>query len=97
MKEELLLELKAKYPIGNIVVGKVIHHMPFGIFLDIKHPLAKGLIQITDFLDEGVMSQDQYPAIGEMVEAVVLEYVDNDNNQIWLSMKPSVLEKARQL
>jgi len=86
-------EIKTLYPVGSKITGKVEHHAPFGIFLDIGHPVVKGLIQITDFLDEGVMSPRMYPPIGHVIKAVVLAYTPDQRNQIWLSVKPSVLSQ----
>jgi hypothetical protein len=40
----------------------VTRHCPFGVFVDLGDPDATGLIQIVDFLDEGRMTPDQYPA-----------------------------------
>ncbi len=82
---------KKRFPVKSIVHGKVIEHKPFGIFVDINDPVARGLVQITDFLDDGCMTLDKYPSIGTTVEAVVLGYTDERRNQIWLGMKPSQL------
>ena len=46
-------EVKQRFPIGSRVVGKVSAHHPFGIIVDISDPIALGLVQITDFLDDG--------------------------------------------
>jgi hypothetical protein len=35
-----------------------------------------------------------YPDIGSPIGAVVIGYTEDDRNQIWLSVKPSVLQKA---
>jgi hypothetical protein len=35
-----------------------------------------------------------YPDIGSPIGAVVVGYTEDDRNQIWLSVKPSVLQKA---
>lgn len=82
------------YPIGSKITAIVEHHAPFGIFTDIGHPIFKGLVQITDFLDEDVMSADMYPPVGSKIEAVVLAFTRDHRNQIWLSMKPSILQDA---
>jgi hypothetical protein len=52
------------------------------------------LIQITDFKDEGRMTVDQYPDVGERITTVVLGFKES-GNQIWLGMKPSQIAKAR--
>ncbi|MGI4734883.1 MAG: S1 RNA-binding domain-containing protein [Janthinobacterium lividum] len=83
-------EVALNYPVGGIIQGNVMYHAAFGIFLNIGHPLLLGLVQIVEFVDEGVMTPDLYPAIGKKVSGVVLGY-NKDNNQIVLSMKPSRL------
>ena len=94
MNEALLNELKLLYPINTRVKCVVEHHATFGVFVDIKHPIVKGLIQITDFLDEGLMNVEKYPPTGATIEAVVLGYTQDDRNQIWLSVKPSLLNSS---
>ncbi len=56
--------IKQRYPIGTIIVEKVERHLPFGVFIDIADENVRGLIQITDFLDEGIMSSQNYPPLG---------------------------------
>ena len=90
-QKALISELKRDYPVNAMVEGVVCHHEPFGVFIDIGHSQAKGLIQIVDFLDEGTMSTDQYPPVGAGVKAVVLGHTEDGRHQVWLSMKPSKL------
>lgn len=80
--------LKATLTPGSIVQGSVRQHWPFGVFVDIQRIPFVGLIQITDFKDEGVMTPDEYPPVGSPVEAVVLGFKEI-GNQIWLGVKPS--------
>jgi len=87
-------EIMTDYPIGSVIKGKIEYHAPFGVFVDVGHPILKGLIQIIDFLDEGRMTPDQYPALGTEISAVVLGYTADKSNQIWLSVKPSIMKKA---
>lgn len=83
-------EVALKYPVGCIIQGTVMYHAAFGIFLNIGHPSLLGLVQIVEFVDEGYMTPDLYPAIGKEVSGLVLGY-NMDNNQVVLSMKPSRL------
>jgi ribosomal protein S1 len=83
-------EVALAYPIGSIIKGTVMYHAAFGIFLNVGHPLMLGLVRIVDFVDEGIITPDLYPAIGKEVRGLVLGY-DESNNQIVLSMKPSNL------
>ncbi len=50
--------------------------------------------RITDFVDTGDMTPEMYPDIGSPIGAVVVGYTEDERNQIWLSVKPSVLQKA---
>lgn len=54
----------------------------------------RGLVSITDFMDSERMTPEMYPDIGSPIGAVVIGYTEDNRNQIWLSVKPSVLQKA---
>ena len=41
-----------------------------------------------------LMTPEMYPDIGSPIGAVVVGYTEDERNQIWLSVKPSVLQKA---
>jgi ribosomal protein S1 len=83
--------IKTEYPLGDILEGCVVAHWPFGIFLDIGSSEVLGIIQITDFLDEGRMKMEMYPEIGTAVSCRVIGYTEAPPNQIWLSVKPSII------
>lgn len=85
---------KRRIEIGKRVRGIVTAHAPFGIFVDIGDSIATGLVQITDFLDEGRMTPEQYPPIGSEIEAITLGFTDDRRKQVWMSMKPSQLQDA---
>lgn len=87
-------QIKSRYKLGQFVQGQVEFHMPFGVFVKIDESLAKGLLKIPDFLDEGEMSEQMYPEIGATVGAVVVGYNESNCREIYLSAKPSVLHKA---
>jgi ribosomal protein S1 len=93
MDDQAWESIKAKYKRGTFVQGKVIKHMPFGIFLDIGEPGVKGLIRIVDFLDESAMSEDLYPELDSTVGGIVYEYSQKENGQINLDATPSVLHR----
>ena len=94
MNSQLWSQIKPKYQIGKLIYGKVEFHAPFGVFIDIGDEDVKGIIQISDFLDSGAMTPEMYPEIGSPVGAVVVGYTEDDRNQVWLSVKPSVLQKS---
>jgi ribosomal protein S1 len=77
MDEQTWYSIKAKYPIGTFIRGKVIQHQSFGVFLDIGEQGVKGLIRITDF--------------GVTVGGIIYENSDSENAQINLTTKPSII------
>jgi hypothetical protein len=86
---------KKRYPLGCRIRGTVLDHMPFGIFVDIGDPEALGVVLIVEFVDDGRMTPEMFPAIGESVESVVVGW-SNSTWKDWpcevgLSMKPSKL------
>jgi hypothetical protein len=91
MDEQTWYSIKAKYPIGAFVRGKVIQHRPFGIFLDIGEPGVRGLVRIVDFVDVGEMREDLYPPIGAIVGGIIYENTNSTNSQINITTKPSVI------
>ena len=91
VKEITWNAVKQSLNVGTQVIGKVLRHESYGVFLDIGYDY-EGLIQITDFKDENQMTTAEYPDIGEQIEAVVLGYKEN-SQQIWLGVKPSQLNK----
>jgi ribosomal protein S1 len=82
--------LKSALSLGTRVRGIVRGHEVFGIFVRIPNTPFDGLVQITDFKDEGRMTVEEYPVIGSEIDAVVLGFRDS-NQTIWLGMKPSQL------
>ncbi len=94
MSDQFWSEIKSKYRLGELLHGTVAHHAPFGIFVRLEDEAVQGLVQITDFVDSGDMSPEMYPDIGSPIGAVVVGYTEDDRHQIWLSVKPSVLQKA---
>jgi ribosomal protein S1 len=77
-----------------LIHGRVEYHAPFGIFVDVGDDTVRGIVQITDFVDSGDMNPEMYPDIGSPIGAVVIGYTEDERNQVWLSVKPSVLQKA---
>jgi ribosomal protein S1 len=94
MSDQFWSKVKLKYRLGELLHGTVEHHAPFGIFVRLDDEVVQGLVQITDFVDSGDMSPEMYPDIGSPIGAVVVGYTEDERNQIWLSVKPSVLQKA---
>jgi ribosomal protein S1 len=94
MSDQFWKKIKSKYRLGELIHGTVEYHAPFGIFVSLDDEVVKGLVQITDFVDSGDMTPEMYPDIGSPIGAVVVGYTEDNRHQIWLSVKPSVLQKA---
>jgi ribosomal protein S1 len=94
MNEEFWHQIKSKYQLGKLIYVTVKAHKQFGVFVDLDDSQVKGIIQIHDFLDTGLMTPDMYPEIGSSLGAVVIGYTEDNRHQIWLSVKPSVLQKS---
>jgi hypothetical protein len=70
--------------------------------VDLGDDRVRGMVQITDFADNSEMTPEMYPDIGSPIGAVVVGYTEDDSasadlsvrHQVWLSVKPSVLQKA---
>ena len=86
-------EIQRKLPLGSLVSCVVTRHEPFGIFGNIPGVRFVGLIQITDFKDEGRMTVDEYPRLGCALTAKVLGFKQTER-QIWLGVKPSQVDRA---
>ena len=89
MKNDSWDTLKKSGINGKIISGIVIKHETYGVILDLGCDF-EGIIQITDFKDEGIMTFDDYPKIGSEIQAKVLGFKDY-GCQIWLGVKPSQL------
>jgi ribosomal protein S1 len=83
-------QIKETLTIGTLVSCAVIQHAPFGVFVSIPAVPFDGLIQVTDFKDEGRMTPAEFPAIGTSLKAVVLGFKET-GRLIWLGVKPSHL------
>ena len=78
MNNDLAWEsLKQTLRVGTKLRGKVTHHAPYGIFVEIKGAPFAGLVPITDFKDSGSMTPEEYPPVGSVVDGVVLGFKDN--------------------
>ena len=88
-------EIRRKLPAGSPVSCTITRHAPYGVFANIPGLPFDGLIQITDFKDEGRISTDEYPAVGSTLTAVVLGFKET-GHQIWLGVKPSQIGSVDQ-
>lgn len=88
-------ELKNTLKVGSLIVGVIIRHEPYGVLVNIGYEYD-GLIQITDFLDEGIMTPERYPPIATKVNLAILGFKDH-GCQVWLGIKPSQLQRTQNL
>ena len=96
MKNEEKLDIMQKlYPVGAIIEGEVIIHATFGILLNIGHGSILGLIEVPQIREKGEPGlfnySTMYPPLKSKVKARVLGHRP-ENNQVYLSMRPSVLK-----
>jgi ribosomal protein S1 len=93
---DFVKDAQRKYPLGLRVRGVVVQHATFGIFVDIGDPMALGLVQVIDFLDDvRDLASFKFPAVGASIEAVVIGWKDTAPKgyryEVALSVKPSQL------
>lgn len=93
-QEQSWEEIKESLKVGTKLKGVVTKHFPFGIFVSLPGIKFTGLVQIPDFKDEGSMTPSDYPAVGSLVDVVVLGFKET-GGQIWLSMKPRQLNQSK--
>jgi len=68
----------------------ILKHEPYGVIVDFGYEYS-GIIQITDFKDDGIMTSAEYPPIGTKIKAKVLGFKDH-GFQIWFGVRPSQLK-----
>lgn len=77
--------ISEKYPVGNVVAGKVVRFAPFGAFVELEEGID-GLVHISQISNERVEKVDDVLKIGETVKAVITQ-VDAEGKKIGLSIK----------
>ena len=76
---------KNSLSVGQLVIGVVVHHATFGVFVDLGEGLL-GLIEVFEMPGGKEITTDDYPKLGSTVPAQVLGFKDHDREVI-LSMK----------
>lgn len=74
-----------KYPVGNVVVGKVVRFAPFGAFVQLEDGVD-GLVHISQISRDRVEKVEDALKIGENIKAVITQ-VDSESKKIGLSIK----------
>jgi len=83
--------VEEKYPVGSIVVAKVVRLAPFGAFVQLE-PGVEGLVHISHLADRHIAKPDEVVTEGEEVNVKVLS-VDKDEKRIRLSIREVAKEK----
>jgi len=77
-------EIEAKFPVGSMVVGKVVSHADFGTFVQVMDGI-EGLIHVSEMgLDDGQKAEEVYPPDSD-VEVKVLS-IDAEERKVSLSI-----------
>lgn len=87
-------KIKDSLKLGTKLKGVVTKHFPFGIFVALPEIKFTGLVELPNFKDEGIITPSEYPAVGSLVDVVVLGFKET-GQQIWLGMKPSQLNPLK--
>ncbi len=85
LSEDPWNNIEEKYPVGNVVVGKVVRFAPFGAFVELEAGVD-GLVHISQITKERVEKVENVLKIGETIKAVITQ-VDGDTKKIGLSIK----------
>lgn len=74
-----------KYPVGNIVMGKVVRFANFGAFVELE-PGVDGLVHISQISNKRINKPENALTIGEVVKAKIID-VDTELKKIGLSIR----------
>ena len=92
------LEAVKKYQIGQLVKGKVIKIMPFGVFVELDKDI-QGLAHIMELSSEAVKNAEEVLKIGDEKEFKIIS-IEPGEHRLGLSLKavtaPAAEEKAPQ-
>ncbi len=77
--------VEEKYPVDNIVLGKVVRFAAFGAFVELE-PGIDGLVHISQIAHKHIEKPQDALQIGEQIKAKILD-VNKDKKKISLSIK----------
>lgn len=78
-------DIEEKYPVGNIVLGKVVRFADFGAFIELE-PGVDGLVHVSEISYKRINKPGDVLKIGEEVKAKILN-VNKEEKKISLSIK----------
>ena len=82
--------ISEKYPVGNLVEGKVVRLAPFGAFVSLEDGVD-GLVHISQIAEKHVAKPEDELSVGQDITVKVTE-VDEANKKISLSKKQADME-----
>lgn len=85
LQENPWSNVNEKYPVGNVVLGKVVRFADFGAFVELE-PGVDGLVHISQISDKKVDRPSSVLKVGQEIKAVILE-TNEETKRISLSIK----------
>lgn len=85
LSEDPWASIEEKYPVDNIVLGKVVRFADFGAFVELE-PGVDGLVHISKISNKRIEKPSDALKIGEMVKAKIVE-VNKETKKIGLSIR----------
>ncbi|MBP2031844.1 4-hydroxy-3-methylbut-2-enyl diphosphate reductase [Clostridium algifaecis] len=85
LQENPWINVDVKYPVGSVVLGKVVRFANFGAFVELE-PGVDALVHISQIDHKRIEKPDDVLKIGQEVKAKILE-VNKDDEKIALSIK----------
>lgn len=85
LNEDPWTNVEEKYPVGNIVLGKVVRFAAFGAFVELE-PGVDGLVHISQISHKRIANPGEVLKVGELVKAKIVE-VNKEAKKIGLSIK----------
>lgn len=77
--------VEEKYPVGSVVLGKVVRFADFGAFVELE-PGVDGLVHISEISHKRIAKPSDVLEIGEEIKAKILE-VSSEDKKIGLSIR----------
>lgn len=83
--EDPWINVEEKYPVGSVVLGKVVRFATFGAFIELE-PGVDALVHISEISHKRIAKPSDVLSIGEEVKAKILD-VNKEDKKIGLSIK----------
>lgn len=85
LQENPWINVDVKYPVGSVVLGKIVRFASFGAFVELE-PGVDALVHISQISHKRIEKPEDVLNIGDEVKAKILE-VNKDDEKIALSIK----------